>query len=287
MKFWICFWIKYLKPKNEKNYPNYILTKKKKKNEERKKERELTTKNGSYIRFIQELLSVSNFSFYSFTSQFQISLFLIHFHIQKNPQCLRISCKQSYIYIYIYIFYIYIYAPSFLSLSAEQAFMAGLHSTLRPTSSYSSLSLSSSSSAQSFTSRLVLLLTLLSFTLAGFAFILQWRGGLNDPVTRWSPDHHEFPGMAISGSGPSHPSRSDCIDLLGQSRSPTFPYYRDWNFGLVSDLKPKVRYWFMGFGSWGLFFGGCVLVFGSVMVWEINMWFLLEWELILDMIISI
>ncbi|XP_050245605.1 glycosyltransferase-like At2g41451 [Quercus robur] len=118
--------------------------------------------------------------------------------------------------------------------------MAGLHSTLRPTSSYSSLSLSSSSSSQSFTSRLVLLLTLLSFTLAGFAFILQWRGGLNDPVTRWSPDHHEFPGMAISGSGPSHPSRSDCVDLLGQSRSPTFPYYRDWNFGLGSDLKPKI-----------------------------------------------
>ena len=120
MKFWICFWIKYLKPKNEKKNPNYILTKKKKKkNEERKKERGLTTKNGSYIRFIQELLSVSNFSFYSFTSQFQISLFLIHFHIQKNPQCLRISCKQSYIYIYIYIFYIYIYAPSFLSLSLQ------------------------------------------------------------------------------------------------------------------------------------------------------------------------
>ncbi|KAK7813993.1 glycosyltransferase-like [Quercus suber] len=118
--------------------------------------------------------------------------------------------------------------------------MAGLHSSLRPNSSSSSLSLSSSSSSQSFTSRLVLLLTLLSFTLAGFAFILQWRGGLNDPMTRWSPDHHEFPGMAISGAGPSHPSRSDCVDLLGQSRSPAFPYYRDWNFGLGSDLRPKI-----------------------------------------------
>ena len=116
MKFWICFWIKYLKPKNEKNNPNYILTKKKKKNEERKKERGLTTKNGSYIRFIQELLSVSNFSFYSFTSQFQISLFLIHFHIQKNPQCLRISCKQSYIYIYIYFIYTYMHQAFSLSL---------------------------------------------------------------------------------------------------------------------------------------------------------------------------
>nr|POF23083.1 glycosyltransferase-like [Quercus suber] len=59
-------------------------------------------------------------------------------------------------------------------------------------------------------------------------------------MTRWSPDHHEFPGMAISGSGPSHPSRSDCVDLLGQSRSPAFPYYRDWNFGLGSDLRPKI-----------------------------------------------
>ena len=66
---------------------------------------------------------------------------------------------------------------------------------------------------------------------------------------------HEFPGLAISGSGPSHPSRSDCVDLLGQSRSPAFPYYRDWNFGLGSDLKPKVD-----IGSWVLVLGVCFLV---------------------------
>ncbi|KAI4300837.1 hypothetical protein L6164_034169 [Bauhinia variegata] len=103
--------------------------------------------------------------------------------------------------------------------------MAGLHSSSRPTSS----------------SRLLLLLTVLPLTLASFAFILQWRGGLNDPVTRWSPDHHEFPGMGSSPpSHQTHSSTSDCVSLLGQRNSPAFPYYRDWKFDYVSDLKPKV-----------------------------------------------
>ncbi|KAG2683558.1 hypothetical protein I3760_10G035900 [Carya illinoinensis] len=116
--------------------------------------------------------------------------------------------------------------------------MAGLHSNVRPTTSSSS---SSSSSTQSFTSRLLLLLTILSLILASFAFILQWRGGLNDPITRWSPQHNEFPGMDVSGSEPSQSSRSsDCVDLLGQSRSTAFPYFRDWKFGYGSDLKPKI-----------------------------------------------
>lgn len=119
--------------------------------------------------------------------------------------------------------------------------MAGLHSNVRPTTSSSS---SSSSSTQSFTSRLLLLLTILSLILASFAFILQWRGGLNDPITRWSPQHNEFPGMDVSGSEPSQSSRSsDCVDLLGQSRSTAFPYFRDWKFGYGSDLKPKVIGW--------------------------------------------
>ncbi|GLT71016.1 hypothetical protein SLA2020_430610 [Shorea laevis] len=123
--------------------------------------------------------------------------------------------------------------------------MAGQHSALRPTSSSSSFSAStfSLSSSQSFASRLLLLLTVLSLTLACFAFILQWRGGLNDPITRWSLDHHEFPGMAVFGSGTSHSSRSvgsDCVDLLGQSRSPAFPYFRDWKFGYETDLNPKI-----------------------------------------------
>ncbi|KAE8098708.1 hypothetical protein FH972_016752 [Carpinus fangiana] len=56
-------------------------------------------------------------------------------------------------------------------------------------------------------------------------------------------DHHEFPGMAVFGSETSHSSRSagsDCVDLLGQSRSLAFPYFRDWKFGYESDLNPKI-----------------------------------------------
>ncbi|KAF9664638.1 hypothetical protein SADUNF_Sadunf16G0039100 [Salix dunnii] len=108
----------------------------------------------------------------------------------------------------------------------------------RPTTSTSQ-----TSSAQLFTSRLLLLLTLLPLTLAAFAFLLQWRGGLTDPTTRWSPDHHEFPGMeSISGSikDTIRNSGSGCTDLLGQSHSLSFPYFRDWKFGFGSDLKPKI-----------------------------------------------
>lgn len=117
--------------------------------------------------------------------------------------------------------------------------MAGLHNSLRPTSASSS-SLSQSSQ-HAFTSRLLLLLTLLPLTLACFAFILQWRGGLNDPVTRWSPDRHEFPGMTNHISvEPVHSSHSDCSSVLGQSRTPAFPYFGDWKLDHGSDLRPKV-----------------------------------------------
>ncbi|XP_028761403.1 glycosyltransferase-like At2g41451 [Neltuma alba] len=110
--------------------------------------------------------------------------------------------------------------------------MAGLQSSARPTTS--------SSSAVS-TSRLLLLLTILPLILASFAFVLQWRGGLDDPVTRWSPDHHEFPGMGTSApSLQTHSSSSDCVNVLGQSHSPSFPYYRDWKFDYGSDLRPKI-----------------------------------------------
>jgi hypothetical protein len=205
----------------------------------------ITTKNGSYIRFIH---SGCSFQFQPFS--FHI---LTHPHKKKKKKTFLLSLPIYNVNVYVHIDYIYIhiyikkniYAPNsvFLFLSL-QPFMAGLHG-LRPNSSSSSFPSSSSSSSsssfsQSITSRLLFLLTLLSFTLACFAFILQWRGGLNDPITRWSPDHHEFPGMAVSGSGPSHSSRSDCVDLLGQSRSPAFPYFRDWKFEFGSDLKPKV-----------------------------------------------
>ncbi|KAK4270681.1 hypothetical protein QN277_019459 [Acacia crassicarpa] len=110
--------------------------------------------------------------------------------------------------------------------------MAGLQSSARPTTS---------SSSQVSTSRLLLLLTFLPLILASFAFVLQWRGGIDDPVTRWSPDHHEFPGMGISApSLPTHSSSSDCVNVLGQSHSSAFPYYRDCKFDYGSDLRPKI-----------------------------------------------
>ncbi|KAF6160161.1 hypothetical protein GIB67_016597 [Kingdonia uniflora] len=118
--------------------------------------------------------------------------------------------------------------------------MASLYNSLRPTNPSSS----SSSSSHQFGSRLLLFLTALSLTLAAFAFVLQWRGGLNDPATRWSPDNHEFPG-GMGSSAPtnvahSSSSSADCVELLGRSASPSFPYYRDWKFNYESDLKPKI-----------------------------------------------
>ncbi|XP_076904861.1 glycosyltransferase-like KOBITO 1 [Bidens hawaiensis] len=38
----------------------------------------------------------------------------------------------------------------------------------------------------------------------------------------------------------SSSSSSSCAEILGQSRSVTFPYYRDWKFNYTSDLKPKI-----------------------------------------------
>ncbi|MED6146950.1 Glycosyltransferase-like KOBITO 1 [Stylosanthes scabra] len=127
--------------------------------------------------------------------------------------------------------------------------MAGLYSSsYRPSSSSSSASSSSSSS-----SRLLLLLTVLPLTLASFAFVLQWRGGVTDPLSRWSPDQPEFPGMSSSADGGSNSRRdgvsnlqstsSDCASiLLGHSSNnhPSFPYFRDWKLDYSSDLRPKI-----------------------------------------------
>ncbi|KAH0944134.1 hypothetical protein HID58_003771 [Brassica napus] len=45
-------------------------------------------------------------------------------------------------------------------------------------------------------------------------------------------DHHKFLGMAST--------HEKCgLDLLGQSRAPSFPYFSDWKFDYQSDLKPK------------------------------------------------
>ncbi|KAL8154322.1 hypothetical protein V2J09_012082 [Rumex salicifolius] len=105
---------------------------------------------------------------------------------------------------------------------------------LRPASS-------SSGNQQSLTSKLLLILTLLPLTLASFAFILQWRGGVTDPTTRYSPDLHKFPGM--ESSPPSivgHNSAGSDCSHIGRSLSPSFPYYRDWKFQFESDLKPRI-----------------------------------------------
>ncbi|XAR69897.1 hypothetical protein NMG60_11001655 [Bertholletia excelsa] len=115
--------------------------------------------------------------------------------------------------------------------------MAGLSSSLRPTSSSSK-----SVSSPSFTSRILFLLTVIPLTLAAFAFVLQWRGGLNDPTNGWSPDHHDFPAMGVSDTvrSSSSVSSSDCVDLFGRSRPSSFPYYKGWKFSYGYDLSPKV-----------------------------------------------
>ncbi|KAL4178653.1 hypothetical protein AMTRI_Chr13g83360 [Amborella trichopoda] len=95
-------------------------------------------------------------------------------------------------------------------------------------------------SQQGFASRLLLLLTLLPLTLATFAFLLQWRGGLNDPTSRWPGDNRNFPGTSplsttsLSSSSSSSSSSGDCHNKLD------FPYYHDWGFKFASDAHPKI-----------------------------------------------
>ncbi|KAI6696848.1 hypothetical protein NL676_016967 [Syzygium grande] len=74
------------------------------------------------------------------------------------------------------------------------------------------------------------LLTVLPLTPACFAFLLRWHGRLNHPVTRWSPDRLEFPGMDNDG-GSKVPLRS--------SRA-SFPHYHDWKFNLGSEMRPQI-----------------------------------------------
>ncbi|URE38424.1 hypothetical protein MUK42_17024 [Musa troglodytarum] len=99
-----------------------------------------------------------------------------------------------------------------------------------------------------FASRVLLLLTALPLALASLAFVLQWRGGVDDPASRWpAADARMFPGMGnspLSSSASPVPSvaarsASDCVEILGGSSLPSFPYYRGWKFDLDKDLKPK------------------------------------------------
>ncbi|KAK1302259.1 hypothetical protein QJS10_CPB12g00876 [Acorus calamus] len=100
-----------------------------------------------------------------------------------------------------------------------------------------------------FASRLLLLLTVLPLTLAAFAFVLQWRGGLEDPESRWPTNRQSFPGMensprsdetqVVASDLVAQSSPSDCAELLGHRSSPAFPYVRGWSFDFESDLRPK------------------------------------------------
>ncbi|XP_022864662.1 glycosyltransferase-like KOBITO 1 [Olea europaea var. sylvestris] len=117
--------------------------------------------------------------------------------------------------------------------------MAGLHTSLRPQPP------SSAANNHFFIVKLLLLLTILPLSLSLFAFFLQWRGGgVDDPISRWSPDEsHKFPGMdssPLSTGGYSSSHSFDCSMLLGHSNTASFPYYRDWKFKFDSDLKPKI-----------------------------------------------
>ncbi|XP_076958418.1 glycosyltransferase-like At2g41451 [Bidens hawaiensis] len=117
--------------------------------------------------------------------------------------------------------------------------MAGTYPPIKHIQSPSSLTLSS----HVFTSRLLLLLTLLPISLAAFAFVIQWRGEFGDPAIRWSAlSRVEFSGMdSVTSSAKGYiRSSSSCVDALGQRRSVSFPYFRDWRFSYESDLEPKI-----------------------------------------------
>ncbi|KAK1327077.1 hypothetical protein QJS10_CPA01g01948 [Acorus calamus] len=128
--------------------------------------------------------------------------------------------------------------------------MAGLYAPIRGTSSSSTSSSSTSNQGGTFASRLLLLLTVLPLTLAAFAFVLQWRGGLEDPESRWPTNRQSFPGMensprsdetqVVASDLVAQSSPSDCAELLGHRSSPAFPYVRGWSFDFESDLRPKI-----------------------------------------------
>ncbi|KAK9664412.1 hypothetical protein RND81_14G039700 [Saponaria officinalis] len=128
--------------------------------------------------------------------------------------------------------------------------MAGLHQSIRPNSSFSSFS---SNSTQNILYKLLLLLTLLPLFLAIFAFFLQWRGGFGFGFGfGFNGIDHQFPGMLPSSdlhyngihkkSSSSSLSHDNCgINVLKQSNSPVFPYFRNWGFNFNhSNLGPKI-----------------------------------------------
>ncbi|PKU71165.1 hypothetical protein MA16_Dca014790 [Dendrobium catenatum] len=124
--------------------------------------------------------------------------------------------------------------------------MAGLNGPLR-------LQASSTTSSASFASRIVLLLTALPLALAAFAFMLQWRGEINDPSSAWPSDRQTFPGMdnsPIGSSGAStfssvsrsssSSSSSDCVEILSRSSSGSLPYYHGSSYDSDLNLRPRI-----------------------------------------------
>ncbi|KAK8958433.1 hypothetical protein KSP40_PGU013632 [Platanthera guangdongensis] len=122
--------------------------------------------------------------------------------------------------------------------------MAGLNGPFRSPGSISY-------AHSTFIWRLLVLLTVLPLLLAVFAFLLQWRGGLDDPSSRWAvAEERGFLGMGDSplSLGNSSPVAMsllsttvvDCAEILGGSSSPSFPYYRGWKFDLDAEPRPKI-----------------------------------------------
>nr|XP_043609622.1 glycosyltransferase-like At2g41451 [Erigeron canadensis] len=115
--------------------------------------------------------------------------------------------------------------------------MAGFYSSVKLGPSSSSLS----QSPQLFTFRTIFLLSLI-FSLAALAFVLQWHGEFGDPTSRWPClNCLEIPSMDATTSfkATTHTS-SKCLDTLGQSRSISFPYFRDLKFDSKFHLKTKI-----------------------------------------------
>ena len=137
-------------------------------------------------------------------------------------------------------------------------------------------SLLRSTPSSSISSKLLLLLTVLPLTLAALAFVLQWRGGITDPTTRWAPpgSQHLFPGMDPSPLSPTahqhQSSSSDCASLR-QGSTPSFPYYHGWKFDDLSNLKPKVRFLCEILWFWGWFVIGFALFIDLFILW-IGFW---------------
>ncbi|XP_010917929.1 glycosyltransferase-like At2g41451 [Elaeis guineensis] len=114
--------------------------------------------------------------------------------------------------------------------------MAGLNAPHRPSASLAS--------------RILLLLTALPLFLASLAFLLQWRGSVDDRASRWTAESQKFPGkenssdigstVPSSTSGNLPLSSSDCVKILGRSSFPSFPYYRGWNLSFESVPHPKI-----------------------------------------------